>query len=103
MYKDRVENDRNFFEIANEEIQQEIRGNFIKYVLFWIFPCPYQLGNKFPKETILNIWRNEKYFFRFAYLSAIWLQFGENSIDIITENNFALDFALIVTKQLIDI
>ena len=24
--------------------------------------CPYQLGNKFPKETILNIWRNEKYF-----------------------------------------
>ena len=24
--------------------------------------CPYQLGNKFPKETILNIWTNEKYF-----------------------------------------
>ena len=24
--------------------------------------CPYQLGNKCSKETILNIWRNEKYF-----------------------------------------
>ena len=24
--------------------------------------CPYQLGNKVPKETILNIWKNEKYF-----------------------------------------
>ena len=22
----------------------------------------HQLGNKFPKETILNIWRSEKYF-----------------------------------------
>ena len=40
-------------------------------------------------------------FFRFAYLSAVWLQIGQNSIDIIIENNFALDFALIVTKQLI--
>ena len=33
-------------------------------------------------------------------LSAVWLQFGQNSIDILIENNFALDFALIVTKQL---
>ena len=31
--------------------------------------------------------------FRFAYLSAVWLQFGQNSIDIIIENNFALDLA----------
>ena len=65
--------------------------------------CPYQLGNKFQKETILNIWRNEKYFSDLLrYLSAVWLQFVQNSIDIIIENNFALDFALIVTKQLIN-
>ena len=42
------------------------------------------------------------FFFSFAYLSAVWLQFVQNSIDIIIENNFALDFALIVTKQLIN-
>ena len=40
--------------------------------------------------------------FRFAYLSAVWLQFGQNSIDTIIEINFALDFAVIVTKQLIN-
>ena len=40
------------------------------------------------------------FFFRFAYLSAVWLQFGQNAIEIIKEINFALDFALIVTKQL---
>ena len=34
---------------------QIIIRHFIHY-------CPYQLGNKFPKETILNIWRNDKYF-----------------------------------------
>ena len=34
-------------------------------VSFWRIShnCPYQLGNKFPKETILNtIWKNDKYF-----------------------------------------
>ena len=30
--------------------------------IFLLCNCPYQLGNKFPNETILNIWRNEKYF-----------------------------------------
>ena len=28
-----------------------------------------------------NIWRNEKYFFSFAYLSAVWLQFGQNPVE----------------------
>ena len=31
-------------------------------VVQFIHTCPYQLGNKCSKETILNIWRNEKYF-----------------------------------------
>ena len=41
-------------------------GIFSWDILFYVNQkpniCPYQLGNKFPKETILNIWRNEKYF-----------------------------------------
>ena len=41
-------------------------------------------------------------FFRFACLLVVWLQIGQNSIDIIIENNVAMDFALIVTKQLIN-
>ena len=42
-------------------------------------------------------------FLRFAFLSADWLQFGQNSTNINIENNFALDFAFkIVTKQLIN-
>ena len=41
-----------------------------------------QLANKCSKEIMLNILRNEKYFFRFAFLSAVWSQFCQNSIDI---------------------
>ena len=62
--------------------------------------CPYKLGNKCSKETILNMWRNEKYFSDLLIYQQ--LQFGQNSIEIIIENNFAFDFALIVTKQLIN-
>ena len=57
---------------------------------------------KSQKETIFNIWRNEKYFFSFAYLSAVWLLFGQNPIEIIRGKIFVLDFAKIVTKELID-
>ena len=62
--------------------------------------CLYQLGNKFPKETILNIWTNENYFSDLLIYQHVWLQFGQNSIDIIIENNFALDFALVVCNRL---
>ena len=37
----------------SKEVLQNLTG---KILLVHI--CPYQLGNKFPKETILNIWRN---------------------------------------------
>jgi hypothetical protein len=40
-------------------------------------------------------------FFSFAYLSAVWLLFGQNPIEIIIDNIFVLDFAKILTKQLI--
>ena len=63
---------------------------------------PHQLNKKFGKETIFNIWKNEKCFFSFAYLSAVWLLFGQNLIKIIVDNIFVLDFAKIVTKQLIN-
>ena len=40
-----------------------------------------QLCNKFAKETILFLWRNDKYFFNFAYhLSAVWLHLRQNSM-----------------------
>ena len=39
--------------------------------------------------------------FSFAYLSAVWLLFGQNPIEIIADNIFVLDFAKIVTKQMI--
>ena len=42
------------------------------------------------------------FFFSFAYLSAVWLLFGQNPIEIILDNIFLLDFAQTVTKQLID-
>ena len=38
-------------------------------------------------------------FFSFAYLSAVWLLFGQDPIEIIVNKIFVLDFALIVTKQ----
>ena len=40
--------------------------------------------------------------FSFAYLSAIWLPFRQNPIEIIIDKIFVLDFAKIVTKQLIN-
>ena len=54
------------------------------------------------KRNNIKYLEKSEIFFNFAYLSAVGLQFGQNSIDIIIENNFALDFALIVTKQLIN-
>ena len=44
------------------------------------------------------------YFDRFwnAYQSAVWLLFRQNPNDIIVDNIFLLDFAQIVTKQMID-
>ena len=59
----------------------------------------HQLCKKFTKETIFNIWRNDNFFFSFAYLSAVWLLFGQNRIEIIVDEIFVLDFAQIVTKQ----
>ena len=41
-------------------------------------------------------------FFSFAYLSAVWLLFGQNPIEISVDEIFVLDFAQIVTKQLIN-
>ena len=41
-------------------------------------------------------------FFCFVYLSAVWLLFGQNPIGIIVDKIFVLDFAKIVTKQLIN-
>ena len=40
--------------------------------------CPYQLGNKFPKETTLSIWKNEKYFSDLL----IYQLFGYNLVKI---------------------
>ena len=54
------------------------------------------------RNNIFNIWRNDKYFFSFAYVSAVWLLFGQNPNKIIVDTCFLLDFAQIVTKQLID-
>ena len=48
------------------------------------------------KRKMINI------FFCFAYLSAVWLLFGQNPIEIKLNNIFVLNFAQIVTKQLID-
>ena len=41
-------------------------------------------------------------FFSFAYQSAVWLLFQQNPNDIIVDNIFLLDFAQILTKQMID-
>ena len=51
-----------------------------------------------------NIQYLEKWeiFFSFAYLSAVWLQFGQNPVQKCCLIWFQLDFAQIVTKQLID-
>ena len=51
-----------------------------------------------------NIQYLEKWevFFNSAYLSAVWLQFGQNPVENYCLQWFQLDFAQIVTKQLID-
>ena len=56
--------------------------------------CPYQLGNKFPKETILNIWRNEKYF----SVLLIYQLFGYNVGKIKYKNLVYNDFNWILPK-----
>ena len=38
-------------------------------------------------------------FFSFAYLSAVWLQFGQNQVEKTCQQWFQLDFPQIVTKQ----
>ena len=50
-----------------------------------------------------NIQYLEKWdiFFSFAYLSAVWLQFGQNPVEKTCLQWFQLDFPQIVTKQLI--
>ena len=45
--------------------------------------------------------KKQEIFFSFSYLSAVWLLFGQNPIEIIVDKIFVLDFAKIVTKQLI--
>ena len=37
--------------------------------------------------------------FLVLHVSAVWLQFGQNQIEIIVVEIFVLDFAQIVTKQ----
>jgi hypothetical protein len=47
------------------------------------------------------IFEEMRMIFSFAYLSAVWLLLGKNPIETIEDKFFLLDFALIVTKQLI--
>ena len=54
------------------------------------------------KKQYLIFGEMRNIFFSFAYLSAVWLLFGQNPIEIIVDKFFLLDFAQIVTKQLID-
>ena len=42
--------------------------------------------------------KNEKYFFSFAYISAVWLQYGQNPVEKACVQWFQLDFAQIVTQ-----
>ena len=54
------------------------------------------------KRNNIQYLEKREIFFSFAHLSAIWLLFGQKPIEIIVDNIFLLDFAQIVTKQLID-
>ena len=54
------------------------------------------------KRNNIQYLEKSEIFFSFAYLSAVWLLFGQNPIEIIVVKFFLLDFAQIVTKQLID-
>ena len=49
-----------------------------------------------------NIGEMRNIFFVLLNLSAIWLLFGQNPIEIIADKIFVLDFTKIVTKQLIN-
>ena len=53
-------------------------------------------------SNIINSQNENKNVFSFVYLSAIWLQFGQNSIEIIIDNSFELDFAVIVSNEIAD-
>ena len=63
--------------------------------------CPYQLGNKCSKQTILNILINEKYFLDLLIYQLVGFNFAKIQLTSSYEIIFALDFALIVTIQLI--
>ena len=52
---------------------------------------PHQLCKKFVKETIFNIWRNEKYFSVLLIYHLFGYNLGKNLIDIIVDNNFTDD------------
>ena len=98
----------------------------LSFELSRYFPSPSKLGKKFAKEIILFLWRNKIWenIFNFAYPSvyklleltqfgkymevsshthtAIWLQFKKNPIQNYFQHWCQLDFAQIITKQLID-
>ena len=54
------------------------------------------------KRNNIQYLENLEIFFSFAYLSAVWLQFWQNTVQKSCLQWFQLDFAQIVTKQLID-
>ena len=73
------EEDLDSVEKYETEVTKEKDGETKKELSVRIFlsfknSCPYQLGNKCSKETILNSWRNEKYF----SISLIYQLFGYN-------------------------
>ena len=52
---------------------------YFEHFYIWL----HQLCNKFAKETMFNIWRNEKYFLvLLIYLSIVWLQLQQSKIKI---------------------
>ena len=59
----------------------------------WLHPVASPAMQEIRK--INNIWYLEKWemFFSFAYLLAVWLLFGQNTIEIIVDRIFVLDFA----------
>ena len=54
------------------------------------------------KKQYFNIWRNEKYVLVLLIYQLFGYFFGQNSIEIIVDHFFVLDFAKIVNKQLIN-
>ena len=57
--------------------------------------------NEIHKRNNIQHLKKLEIIFSFAYLSAVWLLFGKNPIEIIVDKFFLLDFAEIVTKELI--